>query len=479
MEEFPMVTITLLTYNHSKYIRECLDGILMQETKFSVEVLIGDDCSPDNTQEIIKEYDKKYPGRFTPILRPVNIGATHNMYDLLKRAKGKYIAGLEGDDFWTDKNKLQMQVDFLESHPEYIGCSHEVTMIDENGNTTYENGKYVEGRHWSYYKNVYTYDDYQKFELPGQGSTYLYRNVFLKPKYDYSIIENASPMVGDMTLMLILASQGDWYYMMGIKMTNYRWVTTKGGTNWASWANTQNRALINFEYRYNLEQYAKKVLHKKLNLTDKKYEIFYEAFIKDNYYKSDESRAILNGILKIARPELCYWFYAYKKLYFDKIFLPTVMYAWRAGALESGDNRKLKESKWKDFFKNAKGKTVVAFGEGVSYTEFIHKYMKKIDNCIVLDNNKNKKDKSLFFYNDIIECQKENYDFSIVLPPSVIDDWDKEKFVIIITSTLYQNEIAKQLEDKGFYNYYSLGNMEINTWYYRLVGLCDKYRHRK
>ena len=119
-----MVSICCISYNHEPYIRQCIEGFVMQRTKFLYEILIHDDASTDNTQNIIKEYQEKYPDIIKPIYQKENqyskglngsINATFN----LPRANGKYIALCEGDDYWTDPLKLQKQYDFMEAHPEY------------------------------------------------------------------------------------------------------------------------------------------------------------------------------------------------------------------------------------------------------------------------------------------------------------------------------------------------------------------------
>ena len=123
MDKEILVTVICLTYNHEKYIRECIDGFVMQKTNFAYEVIIHDDASTDNTAEIIKEYQQKYPDIIIPILQTENqyskkvpIGKTF----IYPRAKGKYIALCEGDDYWIDPYKLQKQVDFLEDNPDYV-----------------------------------------------------------------------------------------------------------------------------------------------------------------------------------------------------------------------------------------------------------------------------------------------------------------------------------------------------------------------
>ena len=124
-DENILLSINTLTYNHEKYIAQCIEGILMQKTNFAFELLIHDDASTDNTAAIIKEYEKKYPKIIKPIYQTENQwskGIKNSATYQYPRAKGKYIAICEGDDYWIDENKLQMQVDFLENNPEYGMC---------------------------------------------------------------------------------------------------------------------------------------------------------------------------------------------------------------------------------------------------------------------------------------------------------------------------------------------------------------------
>lgn len=122
-----VVSISCITYNHAPYIRQCLDGFMMQQTDFAFEILIHDDASTDGTAEIIKEYEAKYPDIIKPIYEEENQwmkGRRGSAVFNFPRAKGKYIAMCEGDDYWTDPLKLQKQVNFLESNPDYSVCSH-------------------------------------------------------------------------------------------------------------------------------------------------------------------------------------------------------------------------------------------------------------------------------------------------------------------------------------------------------------------
>ncbi len=123
------VSVFCLAYNHEKYIRAALDGFVNQKTNFAFEVLINDDCSTDNTAAIIREYEEKHPDIIKPIYQKENQyskGVKISREILLPLASGKYLAWCEGDDYWTDPYKLQKQVDFLDSNPDYSGCGHKV-----------------------------------------------------------------------------------------------------------------------------------------------------------------------------------------------------------------------------------------------------------------------------------------------------------------------------------------------------------------
>ena len=121
-----LVSISCMTYNHASYIRQCLDGFLMQKTNFKFEVLIHDDASTDGTEEIIREYEAKYPNIIKALYEEENQwskGRRGNKTFNYPRAKGKYIAMCEGDDYWIDPYKLQKQVDILEANKDCIICA--------------------------------------------------------------------------------------------------------------------------------------------------------------------------------------------------------------------------------------------------------------------------------------------------------------------------------------------------------------------
>lgn len=132
----PLVSVCCIAYNHEKYIGKAIESFLMQKTNFGIEIIINDDCSTDKTAEIIKTYERKYPH----LIKVIN--QTENQYSngkkplddcILPFVKGTYMAICEGDDYWTDKYKLQKQVDFLESNPGYGMCFHKVRVVDTEG----------------------------------------------------------------------------------------------------------------------------------------------------------------------------------------------------------------------------------------------------------------------------------------------------------------------------------------------------------
>ena len=172
----PVVSIAVITYNMAEYLPQLLDSILVQEVSFPYEIIIDDDVSPDNTREILYEYQKRYPEQIILSLRNKNVGGSQNMYGVLRKCRGKYIALLEGDDYWDDPTKLQYQYEFMENHPEYIGmtCNSwcEVSLTDS---IHYPRRDISEAM-------VFSYDDFMKpffFDrIPNSTDTWFFKNIF-------------------------------------------------------------------------------------------------------------------------------------------------------------------------------------------------------------------------------------------------------------------------------------------------------------
>lgn len=137
------VSACIITHNHKNFIEKCLRGAIAQKIE-NYEIVVGDDCSDDNTSQIIEKYYKKHPILIRHIRRDSNLGMNMNWLETIKSSKGKYIALCEGDDYWTDSYKLQKQVDFLDSNPDYAICFHRVSKVDSDGKSLETNLKIVE-----------------------------------------------------------------------------------------------------------------------------------------------------------------------------------------------------------------------------------------------------------------------------------------------------------------------------------------------
>lgn len=152
-----LVSINCITYNHQNYIAEAIEGFLKQKTTFAYEIIIGEDCSTDQTRKIIELYQEKYPDKIRLITSGANVGMQQNAVRVLNASNGKYIAFCEGDDYWTDPYKLQKQADYMERHPECTLCFHNGVVLDvaTNGQKSilppsgaYQ--KYYHGSDWKY-----------------------------------------------------------------------------------------------------------------------------------------------------------------------------------------------------------------------------------------------------------------------------------------------------------------------------------------
>lgn len=218
-----MVSVICLAYNHEKYIRDTLDGFIMQKTDFKYEVLVHDDASTDNTADIIREYEAKYPDIIKPVYQ------TENQYSkgtpiirtyLVPQVKGKYIAFCEGDDYWTDENKLQMQVDFLESNHDFIACTH---------NTVMQNQKNMEERLlYSTEDKEVTFEDV----IQGGGKAYHTSSLICIASYYTSNLPQWASMVkgcGDFPLSIYLTISGK-VMRFGKVMSVYRYGTSGSWT---------------------------------------------------------------------------------------------------------------------------------------------------------------------------------------------------------------------------------------------------------
>ena len=123
------LSVCIITFNHERFIAQALESVLMQETDFEFEIVVGDDHSTDHTPEILESFRQRNPDKIRLILRESNISAGRNLEDTYHRCRGEYIALLDGDDYWTCPHKLQKQVDFLDRHPDFAMSGHRVEFV--------------------------------------------------------------------------------------------------------------------------------------------------------------------------------------------------------------------------------------------------------------------------------------------------------------------------------------------------------------
>lgn len=214
-DKTPKVSINCITYNHEQYIADAIEGFLMQETDFPFEILIHDDASTDNTQDIIRKYEEKYPNLIKPIYQTQNqyakvkrIGSFNNL-----RAKGKYIALCEGDDYWTCNNKLQKQVAILDNDLDIMLCVHATKVKKSNTEDNFSNVIKLSNKN----------KVFSATEVIVGGGYFGHTSSFM---FRASVLENAPKWyfdapVGDLSLSLLCSSKGLMYYLND-EMSVYR-----------------------------------------------------------------------------------------------------------------------------------------------------------------------------------------------------------------------------------------------------------------
>ena len=198
-----MLTIWCTAYNHEPYIRQCLEGFVMQKTTFRFEAIVHDDASTDETATIIREYAEKYPDIIRPILEMEN---QYSKKDgtipkvMNENTHGRYVAFCEGDDYWTDPLKLQKQVDFLESHEDYSMCFHRAMLKWENGENKDTLFSKINDREYSGVEIFY------RWIVP--TASVVVRSEVLKSDIYNEVIVNPDILFGDTPLFLCAAHMG-------------------------------------------------------------------------------------------------------------------------------------------------------------------------------------------------------------------------------------------------------------------------------
>lgn len=242
-----MVSIICNTYNHEKFIADAIEGFLMQETNFKYEILIHDDASTDMTAEIIKSYEQKYPSLIKPIYQSINQyskGIKPSQTFNYPRSKGKYIAICEGDDYWTDPKKLQIQFDCLEDNPTVVCCYHSDYILDETGLTKKSRLTSLNQRSFTSYEIITC----KCLILP---LTVFFRNLDVLRNYPFeaNFVKN-----GDRFLFSILGHYGSGMYLPIIEPAIYR--IHEGGV-WSTKLEIERKAMHMNTWFWMAEYYSR------------------------------------------------------------------------------------------------------------------------------------------------------------------------------------------------------------------------------
>lgn len=167
------ISVWITTYNHEEFIAEAIESVLMQQTTFTYEIVIGEDCSTDGTREIVLRYQSQYPDKIRLLLPDTNLGMILMTKASYALCTGRYIAWLDGDDYWTDPGKLQQQVDFLEANPTFSFCFHKVLYkIDSHGLKGESNDPVYKGTN-----NTLSTGDFIQSDNPVNAVSVVHRNV--------------------------------------------------------------------------------------------------------------------------------------------------------------------------------------------------------------------------------------------------------------------------------------------------------------
>lgn len=298
--EIVTVSVVMPVYNHEKYLEEAIQSVVEQETNFKIELLIGEDCSTDASATICKEYEALYPDLVTVFYREKNLGALENSYDLLTKAQGKYIIALEGDDYWTDKSKLQKQVDFLESHTEYVACCHKFQVVDENGKAYYDRDfecQFFEDK-------IYTFKEFEKGYLASHINTILYLNVFKDETIETEFFHKFNNVLCDITIMALLVSIGN-IYCMNENMSCYRKVIATNACNFNSKLEKNNFR----DEIFKSQMFLEKRFNHKISFTNRKKAVFASAVFKWYRDRTEENFKVVKNIIKFSEETIKYWLY--------------------------------------------------------------------------------------------------------------------------------------------------------------------------
>lgn len=219
------ISIAMITYNHENYIEQAVRSVMMQKGNFEMELIIGNDCSKDNTSKIVNKLTKEFPNNIKFIDRKENMGVINNLLDVLSYCNGDYVAILEGDDYWLTDHKLQDQIEFLENNPNYVLVGSDAFVINQDNEYMTKNNPLVK-----YHENYYRPRELFKYNFCPTLSI-LYRNNE-KIFEDFKKIWENVDIVADYSLKTYFTTLGN-VKILDEKLGAYRYIV-KGGSSYSS-----------------------------------------------------------------------------------------------------------------------------------------------------------------------------------------------------------------------------------------------------
>lgn len=307
MKENIKVSVIMPVYNHEPYIAQAIESVLMQKVNFKYELLIGEDCSTDNSLAVINQY-KDYE-QVIIFAREKNMHnqKIRNALDLRLKSCGEYIITLEGDDYWTDENKLQKQVDFLDSHPEYISCSHRFTVIDKNGTPYHDEDFECQ----FFQNNDYTKEVFERGLMLSHLNTTMYRNFYRDGDSDLDLtyFTEFSTMGGDYLLHAYLIVRGKMYCLNDV-MSIYRKVVDVTSSSFSARMEKNNKRDKVYENVKDAEAYFKR--NYDISFNARKKNAYASAVFKWYREKTKDNFKVVTRIIVMSGHRLQYtWWFIY------------------------------------------------------------------------------------------------------------------------------------------------------------------------
>ena len=317
-QEFkPIISVAMVVYNHEKYLDHALQSIFEQKISVPFEVVIGEDCSQDSSREIIDQWKNRYPEIIKPLYREHNIGMVKNVNEVIFSCQGEYVAWLEGDDYWTDKEKLQKQLFFLQNHREaYIGVLHNAQVVDADERPCPQHQNNYPIRK----EQDFVWKDFQKGYMPGQTATFFYRNIFTDMDEQEKALFWNCHANGDSSIICVLLLYGKLKIMPDV-MSAYRLVAS-GASNWHSIAAGKNYSLVYYQKILDLEKLSESLLGRKKELNGWRYRSFASALLQAYKDPTPKNKEILENIWSMENHKLGACLYC-GKLALKHIFAPT------------------------------------------------------------------------------------------------------------------------------------------------------------